>query len=66
VNNGVRNAAVTRTRTAARSDTIWLAPPAPSVAAVREALPETAKPWNNPAVAFAAPMATISWSASTS
>ncbi|MEI5011224.1 hypothetical protein RB196_31665 [Streptomyces sp. PmtA] len=54
------------TNAAATRETIGLRPPAPSAAALRDALPETTKPRKKPTARLTAPTATISRSAFTS
>ncbi len=55
-----RNSSKSTTIAAPTSPVTWDLEPACSATAVREPLDETAKPWNRPAAAFAAPMPIIS------
>ena len=62
----LRNRSRTATSAAPTRPASWLRAPDCSATAVREPLVEIAKPWKKPAATLAAPMPTISWSASTS
>ena len=62
----LRNSSRMATSAAPTMPVSWLRAPDCSATAVREPLVEMAKPWKNPAAMLAAPMPTISWSASTS
>ena len=60
------NSSMASTRTAAARPVSCDLAPAWSATAVRELLVLTGKPWKKPAATLAVPMATISWSVSTS